>query len=184
LCGTKIAPPHLVTVEDSSMMQSQSELTEPGVRALVQALTDAWSVGDGAGFGKPFSSRSRFVAFDGTILHGPDEIARFHQQAFESHLRNTRLRVHIDEVRALAPAAALVFSRGGIERDGTTEGGLMGDSAQTIVVAIHDGVAQIEAFQNTRQRPIRGPHEAQVWRDFDQAWFTRANAGRALTPRA
>lgn len=138
--------------------------------ALVDALVQAWAAGDGSAFGRPFADRARFVAFDGTVLQGPAEIGRFHQQAFSTHLTGTRLEVAVDEVRELAPGVAAVFSHGGIRRDGESRGALIGPSIQTFVFRQADGGAQIECFQNTRDRPIAGPREAQVWRDFDLAW--------------
>jgi uncharacterized protein (TIGR02246 family) len=142
------------------------------IEALIEALVQAWRHGDASAFSKPFSEHIRFVAFDGTILKGPAEVTRFHQRAFTTHLAGTRLRVQIDEIRALGSSVALVFARGGIERDGVLEGALIGDSVQTFVVSEINGRAQIEAFQNTRQRPISGPQQAQVWSDFDRAWFS------------
>jgi uncharacterized protein (TIGR02246 family) len=141
---------------------------------LLNSLIDAWAHGDGAAFGRSFAMDARFVAFDGTILHGPDEIGRYHQRAFDTHLAGTRLRLHKREVRELSDSVAMVSAQGGILRDGARQGTLIGTSVQTFVVREVGGVAQIEASQNTRCRPISGPREAQVWRDFDQAWTSIA----------
>jgi len=153
------------------MTNPDPQPTQAAASALLDELIQAWARGDGLAFGRPFAERCRFVAFDGTILQGPEEIARFHQQAFNTHVAGTRLQLHIDEIRALGPSAVLVLARGGIERDWVRQGALIGDSIQTFVITHSQGRAQIEAFQNTRWRPISGPAEAQVWRDFDQAWF-------------
>jgi uncharacterized protein (TIGR02246 family) len=143
---------------------------EATARDVVDELVRAWAAGDGAAFARPFADHAHFVAFDGTVLRGPDEIGRFHQQAFSTHLAGTRLQVHLEEVRTLAPGIAVVLTRGGIQRDGKSRGALMGHSIQTYVMTERDGRARIESFQNTRDRPITGPRQAQVWRDFDQAW--------------
>lgn len=61
------------------------------IESLVQHFCAGWLAGDGKRFADSFSPHSRFVAFDGTILNVPAEIAAFHQRAFESHLQGTRL---------------------------------------------------------------------------------------------
>jgi len=137
---------------------------------MVDELAQAWAAGDGAAFARPFAERAHFIAFDGTVLKGPAEIGSFHQQAFSTHLAGTRLGVRLDEVRLLAPGIAIVFTHGGIERKGESQGALIGHSVQTFVISQLDRHPVIESFQNTRDRPIRGPRQAQVWRDFDEAW--------------
>ena len=82
---------------------------------------------------------------------------RLHQQAFSTHLAGTRLRVHLDEVHILAPGIAVVFTHGGIQREGKSQGALIGHSVQTYVMSKPEGRPQIESFQNTRDRPITGP---------------------------
>ena len=58
--------------------------TETGeIHRILQELKAGWSAGSGAQFTAPFAPQARFVAFDGTTLTGPSEIANFHQRAFE-----------------------------------------------------------------------------------------------------
>jgi hypothetical protein len=60
-------------------------------------------------------------------------------------------------VHILAPGIAVVFTHGGIQREGKSQGALIGHSVQTYVMSKPEGRPQIESFQNTRDRPITGP---------------------------
>jgi uncharacterized protein (TIGR02246 family) len=159
-----------------AMMTSGSGIPA-NVSRLIDELVRAWAAGDGAAFARPFASRARFIAFDGAVLHGPEAIGRFHDRAFSSHLANTTLQINIDEMRELAPHVAMLFTHGGIRRGSETQGALIGGSVQTFVVANLTGQPQIESFQNTRDRPIKGPREAEVWRAFDKAWSDLGASG-------
>jgi len=145
--------------------------------ALIRELTQAWSGGDAVAFGRPFDSKAIFVAFDGTVLRGPEAISSFHQQAFSTHLAGTQLHVEIDEIRAIAAGVAIALTHGGIRRNGQTQGPLIGASIQTFIFRETNGRFLIESFQNTRARSITGPREAQVWRDFDLAWSRLRESG-------
>ena len=46
-------------------------------------------------------------------------------------------------------------------------------SVQLFVFREDPGLIAIEAFQNTRLRPVTDSHSAEVWRQFDQLWNTR-----------
>ncbi len=137
---------------------------------VIDDLVRAWAEGEGSAFARPFTDEGWFVAFDGTLLRGRAEIGAFHQEAFTTHLSGTRLQVDVEEVRLLAARLIVVLTRGGIRRDGESQGELIGASVQTYVMRELDGRFLIESFQNTRDRPIKGPKAAQVWSDFDRAW--------------
>jgi uncharacterized protein (TIGR02246 family) len=47
------------------------------INGLLEKMTEGWRRGSGALFAQPFSKDARFVAFDGSIHDGPDEIAAF-----------------------------------------------------------------------------------------------------------
>ena len=120
-------------------------------------MTAGWQAGDGKRFAAPFGERAHFVAFDGTVLTGPSEIAAFHQRAFDTHLRGTALGVTVEEIRPVAERAWLVFASGGVRKtDGaTTE--RTGESVQTYLCREEAGKTRTEAFQNTRVRPETDP---------------------------
>jgi uncharacterized protein (TIGR02246 family) len=71
------------------------------IRCILQELQAGWLTGSGTQFAAAFAPEARFVAFDGTTLTGPSEIANFHQRAFDSHLQGTGIDVHIEEIKLL-----------------------------------------------------------------------------------
>ncbi|MBV8275759.1 MAG: hypothetical protein JO170_10955 [Verrucomicrobia bacterium] len=48
-----------------------------------------------------------------------------------------------------------------------------GESVQLFVFREQEGLVAIEAFQNTRLRPVTDAQSAEVWRQFDQLWNNR-----------
>jgi uncharacterized protein (TIGR02246 family) len=143
------------------------------IQRILEELQAGWSVGSGAHFGAAFAPQARFVAFDGTTLTGPSEIANFHQRAFDSHLQGTALNFHIEEIRLVAPGVWLAWTKGGITQANGSAVERTGESVQLFVFREHAGLIAIEAFQNTRLRPVTDSHSAEVWRQFDQLWNNR-----------
>jgi uncharacterized protein (TIGR02246 family) len=143
------------------------------IQRILEELQAGWSVGSGAHFGAAFAPQARFVAFDGTTLTGPSEIANFHQRAFDSHLQGTALDIHIEEIRLVAPGVWLAWTKGGITQANGSAVERTGESVQLFVFREHAGLIAIEAFQNTRLRPVTDSHSAEVWRQFDQLWNNR-----------
>jgi uncharacterized protein (TIGR02246 family) len=143
------------------------------IQRILEELQAGWSVGSGAHFGAAFAPQARFVAFDGTTLTGPSEIANFHQRAFDSHLQGTALNIHIEEIRLVAPGVWLAWTKGGITQANGSAVERTGESVQLFVFREHAGLIAIEAFQNTRLRPVTDSHSAEVWRQFDQLWNNR-----------
>lgn len=146
------------------------------IRNLIEQLLTGWLAGSGKMFAKPFGRRARFVAFDGTVLTGPAEIADFHQRAFEGHLRETALELTIHEVRPVTAGVWLIFSTGGIKKLDGTNAERTGESVQTFLCKEEAGKTRIEAFQNTRVRPITDERSAGVWRTFDENWRTQTGS--------
>ena len=143
------------------------------IHRSIEELQAGWLAGSGAQFAAAFAPQARFVAFDGTTLTGPSEIANFHQRAFDSHLQGTALDVHIEEIRLVAPGVWLAWTKGGITKANGSAAERTGESVQLFVFREHAGLIAIEAFQNTRLRPATDAHSAEVWRQFDQLWNNR-----------
>ena len=144
------------------------------IQRILEELQAGWSVGSGAHFGAAFAPQARFVAFDGTTLTGPSEIANFHQRAFDRHPQGATLNLHIEEIRLVAPGVWLAWTKGGgtIKVNGSVVE-RTGESVQLFVFREQEGLVAIEAFQNTRLRPVTDAHSAEVWRQFDQLWNNR-----------
>lgn len=145
------------------------------IHRILQELQAGWLAGSGVQFAAAFAPHARFVAFDGTTLTGPAEIANFHQRAFDSHLQGTALDVHIEEIRLVAPGVWLAWTKGGIMKPNGSVVERTGESVQLFVFREDAGLIAIEAFQNTRLRPVTDSHSAEVWRQFDQLWNNRAS---------
>jgi uncharacterized protein (TIGR02246 family) len=103
------------------------------VGALYRATMDGWNRGSGEAFAAPFAEDADFVAFDGARLRGRDEIARFDDPLFKTHLRGTRLFGDVTDVRRLAPDLALVHAYGGTAPRGAEGGAPDPDTLETLV---------------------------------------------------
>ena len=145
------------------------------VAAVIETMQGAWRAGDPAKFAGSFTRGARFVAFDGVELKGREAITAYHAAPFATYLAGTELTMDVQEVRAMTPDVLLVSSRGGIVKDGSSQGDLVGLSTQTLVLVRQDGQLLADAFQNTRIRPIDGPATADIWKAFDRAWSSRGN---------
>jgi uncharacterized protein (TIGR02246 family) len=146
------------------------------IHRILRELQLGWLAGSAAQFAAAFAPQARFVAFDGTTLTGPSEIANFHQGAFDRHLRGTALDIHIEEIRLVTPGVWLVWTKGGITKANESIVERTGESVQLFVFREQGGLVAIEAFQNTRLRPVTDSHSAEVWRQFDQLWNSRESS--------
>lgn len=144
---------------------------------LMHALSAGWNAGDAAAFVAGMTADTHYVAFDGSVLEGADEIAAFHQPAFDTHLRGTRLQIDVTGMRALDKDSFVVFATGGAARPHGGAQELTGDSVQTFICQRIDAAMRVTVFQNTRIRPLRGPAAAAAWRSFDNLWATSIEQG-------
>jgi uncharacterized protein (TIGR02246 family) len=141
------------------------------VAALYQQLMDGWNSGSAEAFAAPFAEEFDFIAFDGVRFRRRDELIRFHEPLFRTHLASTRLVGAVTDVRFLGDAAAVFHAYGGMIRKGKTQPALERNSIQTIVAVKGDGRWQIVAFQNTRVRPIgENALGAMLWLLSDWLW--------------
>ena len=135
-----------------SSPSSQAEADE--VRALYTRAMDGWNVGSGEAFAAPFSDDADFVAFDGVRFRGRENIARFHDPLFKTHLKGTRLVGEVTDVRFIGNDVAVIHASGGTVLRGKSKPAPERDSIQTLVAVKRSGGWQLVAFQNTRVRPI------------------------------
>jgi uncharacterized protein (TIGR02246 family) len=134
-------------------------------------------MGSGEKFSHQFTKDAHFVVFDGTVLEGADAIGKFHQQAFDTHLSETLLNIELNCHRQVGDDVLLVFTTGGIRSADGRPTSLSGESLQTMVLVKRDGQFQIDAFQNTRKRPITDGRAATVWKEFDAGWNRNVPGG-------
>ena len=124
------------------------------VRALYHQLMDGWNTGSAVEFAAPFADEFDFIAFDGMRFQRREELVRFHEPLFKTHLKGTRLVGEVTDVRFVSADVAVMHATGGTILRGATRPAPERASIQTLVAAHRDGTWQLVAFQNTRVRPI------------------------------
>jgi len=130
---------------------------EAEIRAHVLRTWEAWGRGDGRAYAALFAPEVDYVAFDGSIARGRDEVERSHAQLFATVLRGTSLRGEITDVRRLGADVAVAHAIGAAVWP--WQRGVPADrlSRQTYVL-VRDGAGwTITAFHNTRVRPTPPP---------------------------
>jgi len=148
-------------------------LVEARINDLLAKMVEGWRCGDGVLFAQPFSMDARFVAFDGSVHNGPDEISVFHQKAFDTVLKGTSLDLIVTDIRQIDQKTWLVFAKGWHRLSNAPNNQRRAESVNIFVCKTEAANAEILAFQNTRVRPITDQGSAELWKAFDTAWETR-----------
>ena len=151
---------------------------EAKINELLQTMAEGWRRGDGTLFAQPFAKQARFVAFDGSIHHGPEEIAAFHQKAFDTFLQGTSIEATVDEIRQIDHNTWLVFTTGWRTPAHSPNEKRAAESTNIFVCKVEEEKAEFLAFQNTRVRPITDRTSAELWKAFDTSW-ERASSGNS-----
>jgi uncharacterized protein (TIGR02246 family) len=158
----------------STRQQEERTLPRPDageVRALYSRLMDGWNRGSADAFAAPFADECDFIAFDGVRFRSREELVRFHQPLFETHLKGTRLVGNVTDVRFLEPHIAVMHARGGTVPRGKSLPARERDSIQTLVAVEYDRKWRLVAFQNTRVRPIgQNALGTLLWLVSDRLW--------------
>ena len=161
--------PRVSAQRGQQLAASPSDVAE--VRALYDRAMDGWNLGSGEAFAAPFADDCDFVAFDGVRFRGRDELIRFHDPLFKTHLKGTRLVGGVTDVRFLGSEVAVIHAFGGTVLRGQSAPAPARDSVQTLVAVKRNGVWQLVAFQNTRWRPIGRNHLGTLmWLFSDWLW--------------
>jgi uncharacterized protein (TIGR02246 family) len=154
---------------------THSSADEAAVREVYEQFMRAWNRGSGAALAQVFTHDGDLVGFDGTHLHGRQEIAQFHQRLFDKWLKGSRLVGEVRDARFLGPDVAVLHAVGGTILRGKRAPAPERDSIQTLVATRdEDGSWRLAAFQNTRLRLMTGGGRAVlaltlsdwVWRTF------------------
>ncbi len=148
-------------------------LVEVKINDLLAQMIEGWRRGSGILFAQPFSKNAHFVAFDGSLHNGPDEIAAFHQKAFDSVLKGASLDLTVTDIKQIDQKNWLVFARSW-HRPNIAHTDQRTAESVNIFVCRNDGMkAEVLAFQNTRVRPITDQISAELWKAFDMSWENR-----------
>lgn len=135
----------------SQTAQTITSTDESAIRDFLRQMIDAWNRGSGEGFAAPFSETADFLTFEGTHLKGREEIAAFHQQAFDTVVKGTCLEGEVNFVRFVNPQLALMHVVIRVILAGQTETSPSRDSLPLYVVTKSDEGWQIEGLLNTRK---------------------------------
>jgi uncharacterized protein (TIGR02246 family) len=145
-------------------------LTEKTINGLLEKMVEGWRRASGTLFAEPFSREARFVAFDGSIHNGRDEIAAFHQEAFDTVLKGTTLDLTVSEMKQIDQRIWLVFAKGWHRPSDAPTEKRKAESVNIFVCKTDEEKAEVVAFQNTRVRPITDQGSAESWKAFDVFW--------------
>ena len=155
-------------VEHHAISQSQDEVA---VRRLYEQMMEGWNRGSAEMFAAPFTENADFIAFDGTHFKGRREIEVSHQALFEKWLKGTRLVGEVTGVRFVASDVAVMHARGSTIMQGRAYPSPERDSIQTLIATRHETTWLVEAFHNTRIRPIgRSLSGTGIWVLTDWLW--------------
>jgi uncharacterized protein (TIGR02246 family) len=114
-------------------MPTHSPADEVAVREVYERFMDAWNRGSGAALARVFIDDGDLIGFDGTHLHGRQEIAWFHQRLFDKWLKGSRLVGEVSDLRFLGPEVAVLHAVGGTILRGKRAPAPERDSIQTLV---------------------------------------------------
>jgi uncharacterized protein (TIGR02246 family) len=148
-------------------------LVEAKINDLLAQMLEGWRRGSGMLFAQPFSKDAHFVAFDGSVHNGPDEIAAFHEKAFDTVLKGTSLELTVTDIKPIDQKHWLVFAKGWHRPNNAHTNQRSAESVNIFVCRSDDLKAEVLAFQNTRVRPITDQATAELWKAFDMSWENR-----------
>ncbi len=118
------------------------------VRDLYAQLIRSWNSRDAAAFAAPFRADASVIGFDGSTMHGPDEIAATLGQIFAHH----QTAAYIGKVRTvqlLAPTVALLRAVSGMVPPGQTALNPAVNTHHTLLAVRDADGWRIALYQNT-----------------------------------
>jgi uncharacterized protein (TIGR02246 family) len=125
-------------------------------RAAYTALLQAWNARDAAAFARCFTREAEVVGFDGSLMHGREQIESELQRIFASH-QTAAYVARIRDVRPAGPGAAILQSVVGMVPPGRDTIDPKVNAIQSAVFVMDGPVPSITHFQNTpaafHQRP-------------------------------
>jgi uncharacterized protein (TIGR02246 family) len=121
------------------------------VVSLYRRLIDGWNAGDADAMAEPLAADALVIGFDGSQMHGRDEVAAELGRIFADH-ETADYVTRVRSVRPLGSDAALLHAVAGMPApDGA---GVMPDrnAIQTVVAHREDGEWSVALFQTTPAR--------------------------------
>ena len=127
-----------------------------GVLNTLTELEACWRAGDPDAYAALHAPDATYVAFDGTVMTGREEIAAGHRPLFDGIMRGSRLAVAERTVRFPDGGTAIVVQRAGIImrwQKGRTVPSRKRLSTNTTILRRDGETWTVSAFQNTRYHP-------------------------------
>ena len=125
--------------------------------STLDRLNAAWNAGDAAAYAAQFTEDATYVAYNGSILHGRDQIEATHRYLFDGPLKYSRLGDETpsasdpESVRFVRAEVAVVLIRGGVREEGQDAVTAERASVISLVLVADEKRWLIAGFQNTRQ---------------------------------
>jgi uncharacterized protein (TIGR02246 family) len=121
---------------------------EGEVRALYQALLEAWNRRDAKGFARLLAEESSVIGFDGSQMEGPGEVEATLGKIFADHPTAAYVSI-VRNVRFLTPEVAVLRAVAGMVPPGQTDIKPEVNAVQSLVAVRQEGRWRIALFQNT-----------------------------------
>ena len=115
---------------------------------LYRSPHERWNARDAAGFAALFAEDGHCIGFDGSEMHGRDEIASELGRIFADHETASYVG-KVREARALGPDAALLRAVAGMVPAGHAHLNADVNAVQTVVATRTDGEWRVTLLQNT-----------------------------------
>jgi uncharacterized protein (TIGR02246 family) len=131
---------------------------------LYDELLGAWNERDAARFAKLFADDGHVVGFDGSEMHGPEEIETELRQVFEDH----ETAAYVAKVRSeheVGADVAVLHAVAGMVPAGRSELNPEVNAVQTLVAAREHAGWRVVLFQNTPAQYHGRPELAQALTD-------------------
>ncbi len=148
----------IFVINTAAQVSTNPNKDEAAVRAVVQAVQDAWNAHDGKAFAAVFAEDADYVVVNGLYTRGRKEIEDGHVGIFTTIYKDSKNAATIKRVRFLRPDQAVAHVEWNLE---FTLGGKLnkGHAMNTMVMGKRpDGKWLIDVFQNTPIEPPRtGP---------------------------
>jgi uncharacterized protein (TIGR02246 family) len=134
-------------MENEMMMTMAPDMAadEQAMRAVVQALADAWNRGDSEAWSAQVSEDIRHTVWNGHFVEGREALTAGHDHIFSTIYKGTRQEFTVRWIRFLRPDVAAV------QWDAQLTGRADVPRVRPLAVMVKgaDGRWQVEIFQNT-----------------------------------
>lgn len=118
------------------------------IETIYQQLLEAWNRQDANAFAALLSPIATVIGFDGSTMHGPQEVSAALAAIFKHH-KTARYVWKVRAIRMLGPQVAILESVAGMVPPGQKLIKSETNAIQVMVAAWHYTEWRIESFQNT-----------------------------------